>query len=274
LIGAENLIMQDQIRDSVNISGGISGDSMKLQDPVFIETRAFSTPEFKDSFYAQEITRNTFPDWYFILVLLILFGIAWVRIVYGKFLNLIWISAYSFQIATKTYKEQSVVQRRFGLGLDGLYLLNGSLFLFLLNHFFAPNIFQKEGILVVFQFMIFLSALVFLRIIVMRITAYIFERNELFQGFLNHFFIYNKVIGLILIPFLISIPYTTGTLQQVLIFSGVSLVIAVYLIRLFRVIIYVIKNVVLFFYLILYLCTLEILPLLVVIKVLLSLAQV
>ncbi len=63
-------------------------------------------------------------------------------------------------------------------------------------------------------------------------------------------------------------------MQQVLIFSGVSLVIAVYLIRLFRVIIYVIKNVVLFFYLILYLCTLEILPLLVVIKVLLSLAQV
>jgi hypothetical protein len=266
--------MQDQIRDSIYTSEGFSGDSMKLNPQVFIETRSDGSSNFGESFYSKEITRSPFPDWYFILILLILVGIAWLRIVYGKFLNLVFVSAFSFQTAAKTYKEQSVVQRRFGLGLDFLYLISGSLFLFLLNNYLKPGVFQSDGIFIVFQAFTFLFCLILLRIIVMRITAFVFERNELFKGFLYHFFIYNKVIGLILLPFLVAIPYTSGSLQQGLIYSGVSLVIVVYIIRLFRAIVYVIKNVVLFFYLILYLCTLEILPLVVVIKVLLSLAQV
>ncbi len=266
--------MQNQQRDSTFSIVGESKDSISSSPQVFVETIPSTAQVLRGRLYSSGVSGNEFPDWYFLAVILVLAGIAWARIIYGKFLNLVWISAYSYQIAAKTQKEQSVVQKRFGLSLDLLYLVNSSLFLYLLNYFFALGFLPEDGfwfLIVSFTFLLFL---IIFRIIIMRTIGNIFERKELFKGFLYHFFIYNKVIGLIIIPFLIAIPYTHGLLQEWLVYTGVSIIIIIYVFRLFRAAVYVFKNVVLFFYLILYLCSLEILPLLVVIKVLLSLAQV
>jgi len=266
--------MQDQPRDSTFSIVGLNADSIPVDQPVLFETQVSHSYFDKGDFRSSTIAEKIFPDWYFILLILILAGIAWARIAYGRFLNLIWISAYSFQFASKTQNEQSVVQKRFGLAMDLLYLINGSLFLFLLNLYFAPGFLPESGIIVVLiSFLLLLSLLLF-RVLVMRFTAYLFKRTELFKGFLYHFFIYNKVIGMVITPFLIAIPYAEGVLKETLIFTGIALIVLNQLMRLFRAAVYVFKNVILFFYLILYLCTLEILPLLVVIKVLLSLAQV
>jgi len=272
LIEAENQTMQDQPRDSTFSIVGLNADSIPVDQPVLFETQVSHSYFDKGDFRSSPIAEKIFPDWYFILLILILAGIAWARIAYGRFLNLIWISAYSFQFASKTQNEQSVVQKRFGLAMDLLYLINGSLFLFLLNFYFAPGFLPESGIIVVLiSFLLLLSLLLF-RVLVMRFTAYLFKRTELFKGFLYHFFIYNKVIGMVITPFLIAIPYAEGVLKETLIFTGIALIVLNQLMRLFRAAVYVFKNVILFFYLILYLCTLEILPLLVVIKVLLSLA--
>jgi hypothetical protein len=266
--------MQDQIRDSLLIHKGIAYDSINSTQPVFIETRPSAQSSSIENLYSTDLSKTSIPDWYFLIILLIIAGIAWARIVYGKFLYSIWFSSYSYQNASKVYKEQSVVQKRFGVGLDFLYLVNASLFIYQLNRFFSPVIFKSDDIVFVLQVFLVLCFLVFVRIFVMRLTAYIFERSELFLEFLYHFFIFNKVLGMVLIPFLIAIPYTQGKLQEILIYTGISIVFTIQFFRLFRVAVYVLKNVVLFFYLILYLCILEILPVLVVIKLLLFLAQV
>jgi hypothetical protein len=265
--------MQDQTWDSLMATGGIINDSIVHQQSVFIESKPSYAPEFRGPLYSTGLNRDKIPDWYFIMILLVISGFAWARIVFGKFLTSIWVSAYSYQTASKAYKEQSVVQKRFSMALDLLYLINSSLFLYLLNNFFAPGLFVSNGILFVCQAFFFLFFLVFVRIVVMRITAFIFEQSELFLGFLYHYFIFNKVLGMVLIPFLIAIPYTQGTIREVLVYTGVSFVFIIHITRLFRAAVYVLKNVVLLFYLILYLCILEILPVLVVIKLLLSLEQ-
>jgi hypothetical protein len=266
--------MQDQLRDSLLIHKGIAYDSINSMLPVFIETTSSSPSSFADNYYSRNLSRKSIPDWYFLIILLVISCIAWARVIYGKHLSSIWFSSSSYQNATKVYKEQSAVQKRFGLGLDFLYLVNLSLFLYLLNRFFALAIFKADDIVFVLLAFLFLSFLVFIRIFVMRLTAYIFERSELFLEFLYHFFIFNKVMGLVLIPFLLTIPYTQGQLHKILVYTGIFIVFVIHLFRLFRIAVFVLKNVVLFFYLILYLCILEILPVLVVIKLLLFLAQV
>ncbi len=271
---AEFWYMQDQIRDSVFNNESIAYDSVSLHRSVFIETRPSAVPDFHENLYSQDLSKENIPDWYLIVIILVLSSIATAKVIYGKFLDSIWNSAYSYQIASKAYKERGIVQQRFGLGLDFLYLVNASLFLYLLNRHFAPGIFKVEGFQFVFQAFIILGLLILLRITMMRLTAYIFDRSELFQGFLFHYFIYSKVLGIVLIPFLISIPYTTGNLQEIIIYTGISMVFAIQLIRLLRVSVYIIKNVILILNLILYLCILEILPFMIVIKVILSLTQV
>jgi len=265
--------MQYPVSDSVIFSESPASDSSGSRQPVFIESFP-PHEEFRDNFHSENLAGISFPDWYFIIILIILSSLAWARIMYGKFLNSTWASAYSYQLADKAYTESGVVQRRFGFGLDLLYLLNMSLFLNLLNLFFLPGFIASDGIQFLIQAFLILSLLVLFRLFIMRLTGFIFERSELFKGFLYHYFLYNKVIGMILIPFLFAIPYTQGKLQETLIFTGISMIILVQFFRMFRVSVYVLKNVVLLFYLILYLCILEILPVLVIIKLILSLAQV
>ena len=266
--------MQEQIRDSVSDVGGVTFGSSRMKQSVFIETKPSQLSGFRENFYSKEVTRQSIPDWYFIIIILAFSSIAWARIVYGKFFNSLWLSAYSYQIATKSYREQGVVHKKFGIGLDFLYLISGSLFFYLLNLFLFPGSLFSKGIIFVFQAFLVLSFLIFIRVIIMRLTAHIFVQSELFLGFLYHYFLYNKVIGIVILPFLLAVPYTNGILQEILMFTGISMIIAVYILRLIRAATYVFKNVVLLFYLILYLCILEILPILVVIKIVLSLTQV
>jgi hypothetical protein len=266
--------MQEQISDSTFSPVGINKDSTISQALLYIESRQPSGFQFNPSLNSRNLSRDILPDWYFILILLVLTGIAWARIIYGKFLNSILISAFSYQSASKLYRERNVIQKRFSLGLDLLYLITASLFVFLLDHYFSPGLFESNEILFVIEVLLFLLFLILLRIIVMRLIAFIFRRTALFQEFLYHYFIFNKVTGMLLIPLLIAIPYTQGIIQEIIVYTGISAVLAMQIFRLYRVIIFVLKNVVLLFYLILYLCILEILPVLVVIKLLLSLAQV
>lgn len=266
--------MPDLTRDSIHTNAGIIQDSSSLQESIFIESTSTSGRQFTQNLYSKDISRDSIPDWYFIITIIFVSLLAMVKVLYGKFLNSVFISAFSYQSASKVYKEQSIFQRRFNFGLDIFYLLNATAFLLFLNRHFSLGIVGVTDTQLVFGVFLILSGLIFFRIVIMRIIGFIFKQSELFKGFLYHYFIFNKVAGLVLFPFLITMPFTQGLLQEIIIYTGISIVLIIQVIRLWRVIIFVIKNVVLFFYLILYLCILEILPLLVVIKLLLSLAKV
>lgn len=266
--------MANQLIDSVITPEAVTIDSLSIKNHVFTETSPLGLNNFPEGYFSKNLTRNTTPDWYFILVILVLSFVAWIKTVFGKFLFSLWAPSYSYQIASKTFKDRGLIQKRFDYGFDLLYLINASLFLYLLNRYFNPGILKSSGFTFVIQAFFVLLALIFLRTAIMRSIGFIFNRKELYFGFLYHFFLYNRVLGMLLIPFLIAIPYTTGNLQEIIVFTGISLIIIVYIMRLLRVTIYILRNVVLFFYLILYLCILEILPVLVIIKIIVSLAQV
>lgn len=268
-------MMQDLQKDSSLYPGtGLDNYVQAESGLVFSGTPDTRLSEKIEGLYSKNLNERQIPDWFFIIALGILSIFAWIRVTYGKYLNNLWISSYSYQLAWKAYSERGVVEKRFGMGLDVLYIVNGSLFLYLLTVFLTPGTFKGRSWQVIgFAFLLLLSLMV-IRMFVMHLTGYLFARKELFSMFLYHFFLYNKVIGIVLLPFLITLPFTRGLFQEILIFTGITSIVIIHFARLFRAGIYLLKNVVLLFYLILYLCILEILPILVIIKVTYSLVQV
>ena len=154
-----------------------------------------------------------------------------------------------------------------------MYLIAGGLFLYNLSEFYNFKPFNYSGIHVFLLAVIVLLALILMRIMIMKTISVIFKRKELMSEFIFHFYLYNKILVLTLIPFLLLIPYTQGILQQISVYLGLTIVAIVYLYRFVRIILFLIKNVVFIFYLFLYLCVLELLPLIVIIKFMLSLEQ-
>ena len=255
------------LSDSIDLQAIDSID----QQPFMIEKMNSGSFQTTNSYLSRNISSENIPDWYFIIIISVLVAFVLIRIAYFRFISVLFESSYNYLLASKIIKESSVIQKRVWIAFDFIYLINGSLFLFLLFRFFNWDFAGENDYLQLAVSFGFLAGLMLIRSIIMRIIGHIFDRYSLFTEFLYHFFIYNKVIGLVLFPFILTIPYTRDQLHIILIYTALSMVGIVYFMRLIRAVIFTLKKEVLIFYLILYLCTLEILPVLVIIKLILSL---
>ena len=266
--------VQKSLRDSsksLDIPEIISiTDSIDLQ-PFMIEQMNSGSLQTTNSYLSRDIISDHIPDWYFIIIISVLVAFAWIRIAYTRFIAILFESSFNYLLASKIFKERSAVKRRVWMAFDLIYLLNGSLFLYLLFRFFDWDFVGENDFIQLSVSFGFLLVMMIIRIITMSVTGHIFDRYSLFSEFLYHFYIYNKLIGLVLLPFILAIPYTQGQLHVILIYTALSVVGIVYFMRFIRAVIFTLKKEVLIFYLILYLCTLEILPVLVIIKLILSL---
>ena len=75
-----------------------------------------------------------------------------------------------------------------------------------------------------------------------------------------------KNLGIYLIPIVIGIAYIHEKLKIYVVYAGIVLFVLAYFLKFYKGIQIIIKKDVLIFYLILYLCTLEILPVLIIYK--------
>jgi hypothetical protein len=94
--------------------------------------------------------------------------------------------------------------------------------------------------------------------------------QKYFSEYLYNFFIYEKILGVLLLPVVIGIPFMPSVFLPGLIKIGISLILLCLIIRIIRGISLSFKLKVSILYIILYLCTLEILPLLIFLKLIIS----
>jgi len=103
-----------------------------------------------------------------------------------------------------------------------------------------------------------------LKSLVLQLVGWIFSDSERISEYIFNVFLINKILGLSLIPIVVLATYLSSG-QEVLLHVGISLVVLFYVYRLFRGYFIGRDNANLSqFYIFLYLCTLEILPLIIV----------
>ncbi len=221
---------------------------------------------------ARNVERNLTPDWILFVVLGMLIVIAWLRVVYNKYINNLLESAFNYQRSLQVYTDPGVVRRRIFFILNIIYLFSTGLYACLLMRYFSWFPWGMNGIRLFFSATGFMAGLMILRFIALKLTGYIFKSKELFDEYLFQLFLFSKITGIILIPFIFAIAYTRGITESMFIYASFVATGLVFILRIVRSLMFIFKNAVLLFYLILYLCTLEILPVLVIVKLILSLA--
>lgn len=212
------------------------------------------------------------PDMYFWLSMVVLALVAILRTFYPRHFENLIRSAFSYTLTEKLSKESGLLQKRVMEVSLGLYVLSASLYIYALSREFEVRVVEGGFWFHAGLIILVMTGLLIFRYVVMGLTGHIFNRQTLFSDYLFHHFINNRVLGIGLTPFLILIPYTTGTINEISVYLSLTLVVIVFIMKVYRAIRYILKNVIFKFYLILYLCALEIIPLLVVIKYTLSLA--
>jgi hypothetical protein len=208
------------------------------------------------------LSQNINPDWLIFIIIGSLIILAWLKLFFNKFFDQIIVSMWNFQLGSKFLRDQGIFSRRVGLVLNINFLLIGGLFIYLvLNHFNISPLSLKPFYAYILYTSV-LTILLLIRYILTTLTGYIFNQQVYFREYLYHILIIYKNLGIFFIPIVFCIAYIQENLRIYVIICALVLIALAYLFRFIKGFQLIIKKDALIFYLILYLCTLEILPVL------------
>lgn len=201
------------------------------------------------------------PTWFFVYLFVLLGIFAWIRMYYGNILMQTIQASANFQVATRMFKDNSLLQKQLDNILYSFYFLSVAFLLYLTEtrlHLVPYGL--SAGQLYLFNLVLLLG--VFLtRIVLVNLAGFLFNKTRVFREYLYNIFIFNKLIGVAILPQLLFMVYTTGLIQEIFYWMALVTVLLIVAMRLIRGVVFSLKKDVLLFYIFLYLCALEIVPL-------------
>jgi len=210
-------------------------------------------------------------NWIMLIFITIILLFIWIKIFYNKFFTILSNSIASYQLSAKVFHEKNVLLKRVSMVLDVIYLIVLTVFLYEFFTFRNLTLLQMTSFnlfLLLFNIIILFTVT---RGLIIRLFNFLFQTESIVSEYVHNNFIVNKSIGILLFPLVFAACYIPESMVHILLWAGVLILGAGLIFKIIRGYQIIIRKDVLFIYLILYLCTLEILPLLLGYKVFMSL---
>lgn len=207
-------------------------------------------------------------DWLFwpILVVLVLF--AYIRNKYRSFLNQSIIATFYGRMASRILKEKNESTSPIIQSLLFSYFTIVGLFVCETLRYYDFNPLHYHGFVVFIACTLLVAFVYFIRLMAVKIVGFIFMQQKVADEYIQNIKLFNSTLGVFLIPVVICIPFLNAYIinEQTLINVGVVIYACVFLLKLLRGFSISIRQNISVFYIFLYLCALEILPLALLLK--------
>ena len=233
-------------------------DNVKLTSTVMVAEKGLGLPV-----YNKAIT-NT--DWVTILLLLILVLFATVRNTYSKYLGHLFQSIVNYSTAFRMFREKNNSVLHGAFRLEVYFYLAISLFLFQVINYFQIDLIYSDFTLFIICLGSVLTYFIFKKLAYQMLGSLLEGANETGE-YLFNMDNFNRITGLFLFPIILFIAFYPFENPMFPVFLGILIVAVIYFFLLQRGIAILLKKQLSKFYLFLYLCTLEFLPLLLIYKI-------
>jgi hypothetical protein len=191
---------------------------------------------------------------------------VWLYTVNRKRLNQVIRAFYISRYANQLSREEISIGNRVSIFLSLLFVITITLFVVQLNRYyhFSP---VEESPLLFLIIGLTVAGIYFCKILVVKFFGFIFQTGKEAGEYTMSLFLFGNVLGLFMMPVVICLSFARQIPAQVFIYGGLAVIGTFLCARLVRgVIIGLNSSRVSTFYLFLYLCTLEILPFVVLVK--------
>jgi hypothetical protein len=245
---------------TLTINHAYTGDTVTS----FEETRQ------KGGTFYKRFQTNT--DWIFWTYIIIVLLFVWIQVFYRKYITGLFNSGISYHVSYKLHSDKNAVSRRISVVLNFIYTISFSLLLFKFVQYLGVRSKAFNG----FSLFLLVLNLVILfslsKVILQKLIGFVFDRLELINEYLHHVYVFNKILGIILLPLSFAAFYTPENITEILLLATIVIYILSVLFKIIRGFQIIINHDIFILYTILYLCTLEILPIIIGYKILKSLA--
>ncbi len=230
-----------------------------LEHPSKIETTGFAFPE-------HFIKRSNY-DWFVVVLFAAFLLVALIRTFWNKYLVNLFRNVVNYSASVRAFQGMNTFDMQGGFFLDLEFYLIFSAFIYQVCVFFIPE-------LPVYSFTLYLLLvsvvllLLFSKKLTYRFLGFITEKISETKEYLFNMKNYRRVAGIVLLPFVTLIAFNPFSDPGFLIIGGMAVVTAVYFLLIIRVFVILMNKQFPKFYLFLYFCTLEVLPLVLLYKIL------
>jgi hypothetical protein len=208
------------------------------------------------------------PDWMFPVLLGVLAMITFLKIFYSRYFKRLFAAFVNLNLANQLVRDENVLIQRASVLMNVVFYLVAALFLYFLGNW---RHWELDGLEFGFSRFIFFAVLVAavyaLKLLILKSCGTVFGIDREMSAYIFNIFLVNSVLGILLLPVIVLLAFATWIPADWLIRLALAIVLLSFLYRLVRgVLIGRASPAFSPFYLILYLCTLELAPLLVVVK--------
>jgi len=217
------------------------------------------------------IRKDNSPDWLFPILILVIFVFTWLRIFYSKYFSQMIQALLNNNLTNQIVRDENILVQRASVFLSVAFHLTGALFLYLVSIHLGWEI---GGIGTGFSrflfFAILVTAVYSFKFLFLKICGWLFDLDREMATYTFNVFLINNAVGIVLVPIIALLAYNQWLSTSSLIYTGAILVSLGLLYRAVRgVLIGFSVPGFSFLYLILFLLTFEIAPLLVFVRLIL-----
>jgi len=214
-----------------------------------------------------ELVNSGSNDWVFYTSMAMLLIFALVRFYNSRRIPYIFSAVFSRNQASQLIREGSVFSDQFFLPLFVVFITSSSLYFYVILQFYNTSIFVNWPTFLLFG-SVFLGFLLFvlIKILLLNITGWLFKNTEKSFEYIHNSILFNFFSIILILPLMLVINYLQS---EFFVYLSFALIFLLFIYRFFRGIIIGLEDTKFsVLHLFLYLCTLEILPLLIIGKLL------
>jgi len=202
-------------------------------------------------------------DWFTLALVVVVIGFTWIKAFYFKIFRQLVSAFFSNSIANQIVRDENILVQRASIIMSFIFYLTASLFIYQISIFFKWDYpFLAEGILRFLVICLIVAFTYSFKMVLLKGLGEIFNIDKPVATY-----IFNNMLVLMLLPVVITTAYVVTDSTWYAMYTGVAIVIISFIYRMVRAfIIWIPLKGVSFFYLMLYFCTLEIAPLIIIVK--------
>jgi len=208
------------------------------------------------------------PAWVLLVMLVLVLAFSIVRIVFRKQMDIIFQAFYDNRVLSQINKEDNIFSSWYFMFSYIIFSFLIGLFLYILFQK-LPLTFSVSGFTLFLTITLFFAIFLGFKILILRFMAYMFEFYRVISDYINVIYLSFFNLSLFFIPLTLTLILTVFQENNWILLAGLSLASLVFIMQFLRILVQILPNYKFSkFYLILYLCALEICPIIVIIKAL------
>ena len=268
---SDTVLSRDLKLISLKSSTDSTADFQSLLSPVIPHAQSFFTSHQMKTQDIQPVPFKKYqPDWILGILLLCFMLLAWVQIFYHRRFRQILMVPYSKRFLSQLIRDGDLFSERISLVTGFIYFVTTSLFLYQISELLLVKDAARliQGFSLFTMIGIFLLVFWILKIGLILLLSFIFRTSQTSREYILDILIFNILTGIFLLPLLVFTVYLKCVIFLWICMTIFALFFFFRLIRGFLIGISMTKFSSVFLFV--YLCTLEILPVVVMIKVVLK----